>query len=517
MSAFGGILATALTSLLPDSVGATARVAIAMLASEGVRAAAGALPDGGVAALFRPAGRKVTVHPDDAPDIYGRLEEHVCARFEASLGAASVRDSRGRMSTSLRGALASAPLRVRVGEHEVAVSIAHCGKDAAASSTRPGAPAIEVTSRTASIDEIKHAIGAMLRSDIASSSRDLTVYRVAVEKVGNNRRVEWEAVQCTTNKNFVNTVVAASVKRDLFDDVAAFADNEAEYVRRGLPYQRGYLLHGPPGTGKSSAIKAIANELRAPVFSLTLDDVYSEIDLNRLVTQMAAAARGQLHVVCIEDADRMGVFAGGYHNRTNLTVRAVMNFLDGVVETRGRVVVVTANTPEILTAHSALTRPGRIDKVVELGECEDAQAVALARLFHPTLAVADAGTLRQKATPAAFIAALLGVDTQAGVDELFDVSEVTASAAATASEAPAAKRAKAKPTPTQKAEEEVRRARAALRLSKTARRKLAANEKRLAAATRTLAKLKQDDRDARAAKRKADKANRRRGGAPFVL
>lgn len=42
------------------------------------------------------------------------------------------------------------------------------------------------------------------------------------------------------------------------------------YQSRGIPYRRGYLLHGPPGTGKSSLTFATAGAFGLPVYILNL-------------------------------------------------------------------------------------------------------------------------------------------------------------------------------------------------------------------------------------------------------
>ena len=48
-------------------------------------------------------------------------------------------------------------------------------------------------------------------------------------------------------------------------DAREFLSSESWYSERGIPYRRGYLLHGIPGGGKSSLIMAVASELRRVV------------------------------------------------------------------------------------------------------------------------------------------------------------------------------------------------------------------------------------------------------------
>ena len=42
--------------------------------------------------------------------------------------------------------------------------------------------------------------------------------------------------------------------------------------RIGIPYRRGYLLHGPPGSGKSSFIQALAGSLSYDICLLNLSE-----------------------------------------------------------------------------------------------------------------------------------------------------------------------------------------------------------------------------------------------------
>jgi hypothetical protein len=59
-------------------------------------------------------------------------------------------------------------------------------------------------------------------------------------------------------------------KEAIIDDLSAFMEAKDYYVKVGKPWKRGYLLFGPPGTGKSTMIAAMANFLNYDVYDLEL-------------------------------------------------------------------------------------------------------------------------------------------------------------------------------------------------------------------------------------------------------
>ena len=69
--------------------------------------------------------------------------------------------------------------------------------------------------------------------------------------------------------------------------------------KTGIPYRRGYLLHGPPGCGKSSFITALAGELERGICVLNLSERGLTDDrLNHLL-----AVAPQQTIVLLEDID----------------------------------------------------------------------------------------------------------------------------------------------------------------------------------------------------------------------
>lgn len=143
-------------------------------------------------------------------------------------------------------------------------------------------------------------------------------------------------------------------KEAIIADLEGFIESEDEYLRMGIPWHRGYMLHGPPGNGKSSLIMALAHKLRRHVYVLSLSGIKDDETLNELIS----AIRKESFVI-IEDIDVFSDFVTRDGGSTGLTLAGLLNALDGVFTPHGMVTFMTTNRLEILD--EALVRPGRVD------------------------------------------------------------------------------------------------------------------------------------------------------------
>lgn len=109
---------------------------------------------------------------------------------------------------------------------------------------------------------------------------------------------EWTSVSLDHPSTFRTLAMDPETKRDLVEDLDRFVARKSFYERVGKAWKRGYLLHGPPGTGKSSLIAAMANHLGFDIYDLDLTSVNSNAELRKLL--MSTANRS---ILIVEDID----------------------------------------------------------------------------------------------------------------------------------------------------------------------------------------------------------------------
>ena len=160
------------------------------------------------------------------------------------------------------------------------------------------------------------------------------------------------------------------------EDMRWFYGAQDWYAQRGVPWRRGYLLHGPPGTGKSSLIRALASDLHLDI--ATMDIGRTGMTNDDLREAMMDAPKHAL--LAIEDVDAIFVKRDG-QQKSGVSFSGLLNAIDGVGAQEGRALILTTNHIEQLDP--ALVRPGRADVHVGLGLVGVKSATNLFDRFFP--------------------------------------------------------------------------------------------------------------------------------------
>ncbi|GMI68916.1 hypothetical protein like AT1G43910 [Hibiscus trionum] len=200
----------------------------------------------------------------------------------------------------------------------------------------------------------------------------------------NQDRSRWESAVFRHPARFETLAMEPELKQFIKDDLDSFAGRKDFFESVGRAWKRGYLLFGPPGTGKSSLVAAIANYLNYNVYDLQFQSVRNDADLRRILTSTTNRS-----ILLIEDIDCSTKIAkdrdkvkddqdkedkDGRPDRPSsidpgVTLSGLLNFIDGLWSSCGneRIIIFTTNHKEKLDP--ALLRPGRMDVHIHMGYC----------------------------------------------------------------------------------------------------------------------------------------------------
>lgn len=268
---------------------------------------------------------------------------------------------------------------------------------------------IELFSYTSSIETIKNFVEDITDkyltniADLRTNKR--FIYTLSKLTFEDSTCERWNENLFESTRNFKNLFFEG--KPNVIEKVDYFLENKEWYYNIGIPYSLGIGLHGPPGTGKTSFIKALANYTGRHIVSISLKLIKSKKQLDAVFFENRYSSDNKKNsigfdnkIVVFEDIDCIGDIVMDRTKKkdkpvttTNiqsllkgecidgidittipkisapsedppLTLDDILNLWDGIRETPGRIMVISSNHYEDLDP--ALKRPGRIDITLEL-------------------------------------------------------------------------------------------------------------------------------------------------------
>ncbi len=193
----------------------------------------------------------------------------------------------------------------------------------------------------------------------------------------------WRIAQRTPPRPFDSIFLDGDMKERLVADIQKFLSSSDWYHDKGIPWKRGYLLHGGPGNGKTSLVKAIAGRFQFNIYVLNLSTVANDQYLVEMITDVPVGS-----ILLIEDLD--SVFKGredvnkkgkdSDEERNGITFNGLLNAIDGITSQEGVILFITTNMRNRIDP--LLLRPGRIDLGIEISDATVGQVESLVRHIY---------------------------------------------------------------------------------------------------------------------------------------
>ena len=240
-------------------------------------------------------------------------------------------------------------------------------------------------------DYLKHTIRQI------NSNKRKDVYMYKLKAYGNKKKsrdIVWIKNKFVTNKTMQNTIVPDNVKKMYYDDMTNFIGDKERYFKKGIPFKRGYLLHGEPGCGKTSLIKAVAHDFNLPIFMLDLSVLHDNSEVLMAMNELNYHINtDEPYLLVLEDIDRTKIFKSmkkdryGYEyedegtEKGGITQDCILNILDGIDESHGRITIITTNDFDKIKRFKSLVRPGRIDVSLNITFCTRDQIISFIKYY----------------------------------------------------------------------------------------------------------------------------------------
>lgn len=237
-------------------------------------------------------------------------------------------------------------------------------------------------------------------------------------------------------------------KTSFLSYVNSFLTKTGYFSSEAVPYRMNILMTGPPGSGKTSIIKSLANLTRRSIFVINpnlvktnqelldifhsvhaqlidmwdkdnpsgisrtiplnkriyvLEDIDCLSDIVKSRDESVAQSLDPLHQALVQIASKNEEKEFTFEKKPDdpLNLSGLLNVFDGILELTGSIVILTTNHPEKLDP--ALIRPGRINMKLHLGKMSQSNALKFIQLMYSDVTLENLNAVElteNKFTPA---------------------------------------------------------------------------------------------------------------------
>lgn len=147
------------------------------------------------------------------------------------------------------------------------------------------------------------------------------------------------------------TSFLSDLTQDIELEINKFFNSEEKYREMGILFKRGLLFYGPPGNGKTTFIKKIANKLNKNSINIILSGVPPVEVLNKIKETL----KNEMKIFIFEELSTI--------TSDPYSLDSFLSFVDGEYSVDKCLFLAATNYPELLPGN-VVDRPSRFDKLV---------------------------------------------------------------------------------------------------------------------------------------------------------
>jgi hypothetical protein len=131
------------------------------------------------------------------------------------------------------------------------------------------------------------------------------------------------------------------------------------------------VLHGLPGSGKSSCVETISKLLNGPIYIVPMDD-----SLKNAITNLSEITKS---VILVPELDKF-LNSDKFNSEKE---QLLLELLSGCYTPTNSIIAITCNDFKLLKQHSIMTRPGRVHFAIEFGNITKQIIAEIIEEYYP--------------------------------------------------------------------------------------------------------------------------------------